>query len=86
MFKMVDWSIKITKTINGYYVHPTGDNSDDRDFVVEIPNVKEEVKAEQLAFKQLAYALMDYFAVYNDKHARDGKGQYLTIRVDDEEE
>ena len=78
----MDWSIKITKTNNGYYLQPS-EEAEGRDKVIQIDeDINCETRAEQLAFQELAYELMDFFAVNNDKHANNGKGQFLRIEVD----
>lgn len=80
----MEWSIKITKTSNGYYLQPSKD-TEDNDLVIQIDeDTSCEVRAEQKAFRELAYNLMDFFAVNNDKHANNGEGQYLRIEVDNE--
>ena len=80
----MDWSVKITKTLNGYYVEPSED-TDDRNFVIQVPETGQETRDEQVALANLFYELRDFFGVYNDKHANDGEGQYLRIEVDNYE-
>jgi formylmethanofuran dehydrogenase subunit C len=74
------WKVEIEKGLNGYVVNSYEDDTKDT-IVFEIDSNIDEVKAEQLAFRNMAYYLRDYFAVYNDKHSNEGKGQYLTIEV-----
>ena len=81
----MDYSIKITKVINGYVLSPSDDLIPEfRELVIE--DKGEGLKDEQLAFQKLCYTLKDLFGVNNDKHANDGNGQYLTISVSGEEE
>lgn len=82
---MMLWSAEVLRVNNGYsikFIDAEGERFD----VVQIDDDEDEVKGEQLAFRDLCYLLKEHFAVYNDKHANDGKGQYLTISVDGEDE
>ncbi len=81
----MEWSVKITKHLNGYVIEPTGD-TDGFSSIIQMEEDGEEVLNEQLAFKELCYELQNLFAVHDDKHANDGKGQRLTIIVDNEVE
>jgi len=73
---MGDWCCYIKKTTNGYCVE-TENIEGHREFVIEIKDDENETRAEQIAFRELCWRLMDYFAVYNDKH----KNQYIEIKV-----
>ena len=80
----MDWSIKITKTSNGYYIVP-GEDCEGSDSVIEVVDTDNETKDEQIAFMNLCYELKDFFGINNDKHANDGEGQYLRIKVDNDD-
>ena len=81
------WNIQIEKVSNGYKLSYWDEESKDRRTVVfEYVDEDNEIKMEQLTLQKVFFYLMDCFAVYNDKHANDGKGQYMTIKVDGEEE
>jgi len=73
---MEKWECTIEKVSNGYLIC-----SNEGYKVVEIQNDCD-TKDEQLALRDVFYILMEYFAVHNDKHANGGKGQYMTIKVD----
>lgn len=77
---MIDWSVKVTRVDNGYFVEFLDGNYPS--MVVEYVEGDSEVQIDQLTFRKLCYILRDYYAVYNDKHTN----QYLDIKVSGDEE
>ena len=69
--------IEIEKVSSGYIIKTV-----DGKFVVGINEDIEEIKGEQLAFRELCYILRNIFDINNDKH----KNQYLDIIVSGEDE
>ena len=88
-YKEFDWSLNIKKVQNGFIVTPTSlsdghattvfeDKEDDFDY--------NETKVDQVTMREVMWYILDYFAVRNDKHANNGRGQYLKITIDGDEE
>lgn len=75
------WNAKIEKVNNGYILKlgDEGADEENKKLVYQLNSDIEETKAEQLCIRELFYDLMEFFAVYNDKH----KNQYITIDVTD---
>jgi hypothetical protein len=79
------WSVTIDKVKNGYKLE-TYDGEDFETYVFEYKDVDNETLMEQLTFAEVFYFLREYFGVYNDKHANEGKGQYMTLKVDNDKD
>ena len=83
-YKEWDWSINIKKVENGYIVTPSSTADGHRTTVFEdkeddFPD--NETRVDQETMREVFWFIQDYFAVHNDKHANDGKGQYMTIKI-----
>lgn len=82
--------IKIKKVENGYILSVLDeDRTNYTDYnVIEIeepPGIEyNEARNEQLALRRVFWELQEFFGVYNDKHANAGKGQRMTIEVDND--
>lgn len=78
------WMADIEKVRNGYKINAY-EGEEEYSVVFEYKDVEDEVLMEQLTFRDMVYFLKDFFAVHNNKHSNDGNGQYLTIKVDNDE-
>jgi len=84
-YKEIDWSINIKKVENGYVVTPSSTADGHRTAVFEdkeddYPN--NEARVEQETMREVMWYLLDYFAVFNDKH----KEQFIDIKITGDEE
>ncbi len=76
------WETNIEKVVNGYSINHWDEESEETKTVVfEYIEAETELETEQLTLQKVFYYLMDYFAVHNNKHANEGKGQYMDIKV-----
>ena len=76
------WEIRIRKALNGYVAEMIADDVEEAVFEIAEDNLL----SEQRTMRDLLYHVKEFFGVYNDKHANDGKGQYLTIEVSNDDD
>ncbi len=83
-----EWSIKITKVSNGYFIEPIGAEGYMDPIVVEEEELTHEEynesRVDQVSIREVFYHMMEHFNINNDKHAYEGKGQFIKIEVDNE--
>jgi hypothetical protein len=72
-----EWSAKITKTSNGYFIRLRGAEPEHAECVVQERDDVDEKLAELKAFQEVHYLLRDHFAITNSKH--DTHRMYLEI-------
>jgi len=83
----MNWEMNIEKVTNGYVLKYYDEETEqNKTLVIEYKDTKSDTKMEQLTIREVFYQLLEYFAVYNDKHANNGEGQYLTIKVTGDED
>lgn len=74
--------LTIKRVGNGYVITPYEITPFSQDVgVVEIPDLENEDKAEQLALREVIYYMREYFNVNNNKHWNNGEGQFMDISI-----